>query len=172
MLRLEIGAVPEGVSSAELESNPSEWGEPVEVGRLEAPVRLKLDVTRKGQDLYLKGKASVRAVLQCGRCLEEYTCDLAAPIGVWVVVGGSAGGSDTEKRENVIEVKNGARYADLTEHVRSELLVQLPLKQVCRDDCKGLCPECGTNMNLDTCGCKKEAHDSRWEALKEFKRNP
>jgi uncharacterized protein len=87
------------------------------------------------------------------------------------VVGGSAGGSDAEKRENMIEIKSGDRYADLTEHVRSELLVQLPLKQVCRDDCKGLCSECGTNMNLDTCGCKQEALDSRWEALKEFKNN-
>jgi uncharacterized protein len=170
MLRLDIGSVPEGISHADLSEDASDWVDPPEGGRLEGQVRVGLDVTRNGQDLYLRGTAGVRAVLECGRCLDEYTCTLKAPIEIWVIVRGTAGSTLSEDRENIIEVQTGERYADLTDNVRSELLLQMPLKQVCRPDCKGLCPVCGTNLNTGRCECREKIHDSRWDALKDLKK--
>jgi uncharacterized protein len=170
MLRLDINAVPEGVSHVDLSTDASELGDPLEGGRLEGSVQVGLDVTRKGQDLYLKGAAGVRAVLECDRCLEEYACDLEAPVELWVKVLGAAEGASPEVRENLIEVESGSSYADFTGHIRSELLLQMPFKQVCKPDCKGLCPVCGTNLNKGSCKCRREAYDGRWEALKEIKK--
>jgi uncharacterized protein len=168
MLRLNIPSVPEGLSHQEMISDPAEWGEVLESGHLEAPVRLVADITRKGQDLYLKGKATVRAVLECARCLEEFQCDLEASIALWIMIREDVEEIGPEERENVVEVRGGTVYADLTDHVRTELLLQVPLKQLCKPDCKGLCPKCGTDLNKGQCTCKKEIKDSRWEALKDL----
>ena len=170
MLRLDIGSLPDGLTHVDLTADTSDWGEvPDGVGRLESPVRLSLNVTRNGRDIYVKGSAGVTSVLECGRCLEEYAFPLEAPIEIWVIVGGE---SDSEDRENVIEVPAGCRYADLRELVRSELLLQVPLKQVCKVDCKGLCPVCGANLNTAPCGCRAESHDARWESLKKLREKP
>ena len=169
MLRLEIGALPEGLSHVDLSGDVSEWRDSLEGGRLESPVMVALDVDRKGHDIFIKGRASVKAMLECGRCLEEYTCTLETPIRLWVILRRPKGETDAEDRENVIVVQAGAKYADLTDHVRSELLVQIPFKQLCRADCKGLCPECGTNLNAGDCGCRVKRHDSRWGALRKLK---
>jgi uncharacterized protein len=172
LLRLDLGSLPDGPSHVELSADASEIGAVLDCGRLESPVRLVLDVDRKGSDIFLRGKASVTAVLECARCLEEYSCLLESPIELWVSVGGVKHERDAEDRDSVIEVQQGAKYVDLTDPVRSELLVLLPLKQLCRPDCKGLCQRCGTNLNASTCGCHLETQDSRWEALKKLKQNP
>ena len=49
------------------------------------------------------------------------------------------------------------------------LLVALPLKPLCREDCAGLCPQCGANLNEGPCGCEPDTEDDRWAALRELK---
>jgi hypothetical protein len=105
MLRLDLGSVPEGLSHVDLSADTAEWGEPLEGGRIASPVRAQLDINRKGNDLYIRGKARVSAVLECGRCLEEYSCDIETPIEIWVTVREA---EQVEERENVIEVSAGA----------------------------------------------------------------
>jgi uncharacterized protein len=170
MLLLEIGSIPEGVSHVDLCDDASDWAAPLEGGRLEGDVGVTLDITRNGQDLFLRGKARVHAVLECDRCLKEYRTDLNAPIELWVIVMRAGETPQSEDRENIIEVDSGARYADLTEYVRSEILLQMPFKQVCRPDCRGLCPVCGTDLNTGRCNCAAETHDDRWDALKHLRK--
>ena len=166
MLKLDIGSLPDGLTHMELTADTSDWGGVPDGGRLKSPVRVSLDVTRNGRDIFVKGRACVTSILECGRCLEEFAYPLEAPIELWVIVGAE---TSSEERENVIEVSAGAGYADLTENVRSELLVQVPLKQLCRADCKGLCPVCGANLNTAPCDCSVESHDARWEALRKLR---
>lgn len=56
-------------------------------------------------------------------------------------------------------------HLDLTEAVRQELVVSLPMQPLCRPDCAGLCPECGTDRNRRSCNCDRTAPDPRWAAL-------
>jgi uncharacterized protein len=58
---------------------------------------------------------------------------------------------------------------DITDDVRQTLLLAVPFKLVCSDTCKGLCPSCGTNWNLEACECHEEDTDSRWEELKKLR---
>ena len=166
MLKIEIGSLPDGLTHVDLIADTSEWGDVLEGGHLESPVQAGLDLTRNGRDIFVKGRAGVTAVLECGRCLEEYVLALEAPLELWVIAGGE---TDSEKRENIIEIPAGAGYADLTDHIRSELLVQMPLKRLCKADCRGLCPVCGTNLNVASCGCHIASHDARWGALRKMK---
>ena len=60
---------------------------------------------------------------------------------------------------------------DLTEIVVSNILLNLSYKYLCSEDCKGLCPHCGTDLNLQDCDCDKEYIDPRWEKLAEIMKN-
>jgi uncharacterized protein len=60
---------------------------------------------------------------------------------------------------------------DLGEDVRQFLILAVPQKLLCRDDCKGLCPECGVNRNKVQCECTTQEIDSRWEGLKKMSLN-
>jgi uncharacterized protein len=167
VIKLDIGSIPEGESHIELSADASELEVELEGGRLESLVTADFDVSRTGNDLFLRGTSSVTAVLECSRCLEEYTCVLKAPIEIWCIVVGE--GAEEQGRENVVEIPVGAKYIDLAGHLRSELLVLVPFKPLCRDACKGLCPKCGANLNVDRCNCTTERHDSRWDTLEDIK---
>ncbi|HET8668748.1 MAG TPA: DUF177 domain-containing protein, partial [Terriglobales bacterium] len=58
---------------------------------------------------------------------------------------------------------------ELEDVLREQVLLSVPIKTVCRDECKGFCPHCGKNLNVETCSCKPAAADPRWDALKGIK---
>ena len=57
----------------------------------------------------------------------------------------------------------------LEDALREQVLLAVPLKAICREDCKGLCPHCGKNLNLETCSCSEPVEDPRWSALKDLR---
>ena len=168
MIKLDIGRVPEGHSHLDLEAGASELEAVLEDGRLESPVILSLDLDRRGGDIFIKGTVAAGAVLGCSRCLKEYSLELEAPLELLCVVGGDSDAGE-EDRDNVMRVPPGAKFADLAGPVRSELLVLLPLKPLCDENCRGLCPRCGIDLNTSSCSCRREGHDSRWDALNKIK---
>jgi uncharacterized protein len=64
----------------------------------------------------------------------------------------------------------GFSVIDLHDDVRQTVLLSIPLKVLCSEDCKGLCPHCGANWNLGSCNCEENAVDPRWEQLAKLKR--
>ncbi len=93
----------------------------------------------------------------CARCLEEFT--VAVPFHVEdeyrpiidVVSGLPA--EEPEAEEMVLRI-SPTHTLDLSEAVRQALLVELPMRPVCREECRGLCPQCGRNLNLEQCSCR------------------
>jgi uncharacterized protein len=170
LIKLDLGSTPDGFSHVDMIAEASELDVSLDGGRLESPVELSLDVNRRGDDIFLKGRASVKVVLECARCLEEYSHLLESPIELLCLIGGEPGEVDgCGDREDVIEVRSGTKYVDLAGYIRSELLVLVPLKPLCDEGCRGLCPKCGANLNISPCSCHRESHDSRWDALKKLK---
>ena len=147
----------------------SELGVCLEDGHLDSPVKVSLDVDRRGDDIYIRGTAGVRAVLGCSRCLKEYSLEIEAPLRVWCIMGGGQDDDAEEDREDVIRVSAAAKFVDLADAVRSELMVLLPLRPLCDEACKGFCPRCGIDLNTSSCSCGSEDHDSRWDALDNLK---
>jgi uncharacterized protein len=58
---------------------------------------------------------------------------------------------------------------DLADDVRQTVVLAVPLKLLCKEECKGLCPRCGADLNKELCICPPEALDARWETLRRFR---
>ena len=84
-------------------------------------------------------------------------------------------GSDAGKEElsvTAAEAEVGYYQGEgllLEDVLREQVLLALPLKAICRDDCRGLCPHCGKNLNLEQCDCAEPMEDPRWSALKDIR---
>jgi uncharacterized protein len=168
VIRIDIGSLPEGDSHLDLEEDASQLDVDLEGVRLVSPVKVALDVSRNGDQIVLAGRVRVGAVLECARCLEECEYTLGGPVGAVVLVG-EAPQEGVPDEEDVLRVPGSAKYADITEQIRSELLVRVPLKALCKEDCRGLCPSCGINLNCERCSCRAMSGDPRWDGLKDVK---
>lgn len=107
--------------------------------------------------------ASVR--LQCGRCLVEFEEPLHIEFDEEFVIARDATTGHripVDKDEFTVD---GTWHLDLSEAVRQYEQSALPIQALCRPDCRGLCPNCGQNLNEATCGCDVAAVNHRWSAL-------
>jgi DUF177 domain-containing protein len=121
-------------------------------------------VTAKG---WVKGKM----LLACGRCLKDFESGYKS---FFEVRYRRARPDGAEGEEGVGEgdaeiVHFEGDSLDLAEQVRQTVLLSMPMRALCRDDCKGLCPGCGRDLNVEPCGCSGPPNDPRWDALTKLK---
>jgi uncharacterized protein len=108
---------------------------------------------------YWQAKLDTVVLGECRRCLAPVRLPIAQPLGLVFVRE-----EDAADDEDSYQIPRRASTLDLSEAVREELLLAVPQYALCREDCRGLCPRCGADLNLGTCGCRPE-RDPRWEAL-------
>ena|ERR1051326_2893214 len=118
-------------------------------------------------DIRLRGDYAGRVTVQCARCLEPVERELKAefdllyrPLGVTPRPPDSAITRD--------ETEIGFYQGDgllLEQAVTEQVILAVPVRQLCSAECKGLCPSCGKNLNQESCGCEKQSSDPRWAAL-------
>ncbi len=132
-----------------------------------APVHLVLDV-RKDRDAYrVTGRVETRLRLECGRCLEPFEIPVDSAFELrYVPATANTGDDEAEVAEDDLTT---AFYKDETldlgELMHEQFVLALPMKPLCSDACKGLCPRCGTNLNKGTCECKPAWKDPRLATL-------
>lgn len=122
-------------------------------------------------DIRLVGQLATDVEVPCARCLEpvrshiERTFDLLyRPLGV------DRKGEEAAIHEPDTEIGYyQGEGLELEDVLREQVLLAVPIKQLCRETCKGLCPQCGKNLNRETCDCAAPQLDQRWSALKDLK---
>jgi len=123
-------------------------------------------------DIRVAGKLSTGLEILCARCLDPVQVPVNRDFDLLYRPAGSDIGEDKEvelqDRDAAISYYEGEGL-ELAEIVREQLLLAVPIKTVCREECKGLCPHCGKNLNTGECECAQSATDPRWEALKGLK---
>ena len=148
--------------------------------RLVAPVELTARVTKDNEKIRLVGRLQTTLETDCGRCLEPFTIPVDASLDMLFLPEADqatvAAGDDKEDEAEVREADTGVSYykndtIDLGEMMRDEFYLALPMKPLCQEACKGLCPVCGANRNRETCTCETTWVDPRLEALKALKTN-
>ncbi len=148
---------------------PSDAPQEGESYRVVAPVELGFDVHKDKAQFRLVGRVKTMLELTCGRCLEAFTLPVDNAFDVryhpQADVNTAAGEHEVEE-DDLDDAYYSNDEIDLDELVREQFYLVLPMKPLCREDCKGLCPECGTNLNAGTCNCRHEWTDSRLAALK------
>jgi uncharacterized protein len=118
-------------------------------------------------DIRLRGQFKGDFQVPCARCVEPVTIPLAAEFDLIF----RPTGADAEAPERSItapETEIGYYQKDsllLEDVLREQVLLSLPVRTLCKPDCKGLCPRCGQNRNLEACSCDEGPADPRWEAL-------
>ncbi|MGZ4786962.1 MAG: YceD family protein [Terriglobales bacterium] len=123
------------------------------------------------QDIRVVGELSTKLEIPCARCLEAvpYVVNrsfqlLFRPQTV------NVGPEEAEMQDKDAEVAfyegDGVELEDI---LREQVLLAVPIKTVCREACKGLCPHCGKNLNTGECHCEPVAGDPRWDALKDLR---
>ena len=123
------------------------------------------------KDIRLRGSLSAGLELQCARCLETVPQDIKREFELLYRPLGADAGKD-ELSVTVAEAEIGYYQGEgllLEDVLPEQVLLALPLKVTCRADCKGLCPQCGKNLNQEQCSCSREVEDPRWAALKDVR---
>jgi len=123
------------------------------------------------EDIRVVGEFSARLELSCARCLDPIICDLDKVFDLLYRPQGADAGRDeltvTQAEADIgYYVGEGLHLEDV---LREQVLLAVPLKAVCRDDCRGLCPHCGRNLNLESCDCAEADADPRWAGLEQLK---
>jgi len=133
------------------------------------PVHVAVTLTRMQEDVLAEGTVRTTAHAECSRCLEDVAVELAGRFEALYVPDTGAyaqrmGRRDFEWGDQRVNFYTELTI-DLTDELRQCILLELPMKPLCRPDCAGLCPRCGADLNQGPCTCKPEAADDPWAAL-------
>ncbi len=132
--------------------------------QLTEPVSVSGSITNQGDGTFvLHGSYSAVAVLTCSRCGKDFSFTLSGEIDAMFA---AEPAPDQEGEYSIFRLEQ--ETADLGEAVAGEIFFALPMQPLCRPDCKGLCPVCGTDLNQNSCSCQGGNIDPRWEKLKNF----
>jgi uncharacterized protein len=118
-------------------------------------------------DIRLRGKFAGRFEVPCARCIEPVEIPLEAEFDL-IFRPAVADSEPTERSITAQETEIGYYLKDsllLEDVLREQVLLSLPVRTLCKPDCKGLCPRCGENRNTQACTCEEGPSDPRWEAL-------
>jgi len=123
------------------------------------------------RDIRLKGKLETSLEVACARCLDPVVLAVKRNFDLlYRPLGTDAGHEELSVTDAEAEIGYYQGEGLLLEDtLREQVLLAVPLKTVCREDCKGLCPHCGKNLNEGACSCADEVEDPRWAALKEIR---
>jgi uncharacterized protein len=138
---------------------------------LDGPLKVEINIAKAGSKYVLDGHLSGRLVIRCDRCLEQYGSDLDSDFSLFLAINPSSKGqNELELLEDDMEIDFlSGNEIDLEEVVRSQIYLSLPIKCLCSEDCLGLCPICGVNLNIETCGCQKEKGHPAFLKMKNLK---
>jgi uncharacterized protein len=135
--------------------------------RVVAPVTLGFTVHKDRNRFRVVGNVSTTLELACSRCLESFAMPVDSAFDVRYLPQSENTGEEREVEEDDL---TDAFYRDdeidLRQLMEEQFYLALPMKPLCREDCKGLCPNCGTNLNVASCDCQVRWEDPRLAGLK------
>ena len=152
MIRINTMHIPAGESLAVDGEEPGDFLEldPENTPSQHGPVYYDLTASMAGRDLLVQGKVRAKLNAECARCLKQLRVNVEVP-DVCHLYPGTAG-----------------QIVDISQDIREDVLLTIPVAFHCRKDCKGLCPSCGADLNEGPCSCgkkHKKKESSPWDAL-------
>ena len=168
---IDLTTVVARLKAIELRFEPNEIDLEIDGTKLAGEANFFGETERVDDKAHVRGTINAAVLIDCTRCLEPVARDFDI-IFDDVFVDPSDEPAEAEiilDPDSLDESVAIDGKIDLAEVVREQIILALPDQVYCRDDCKGLCPECGSNRNLIDCRCTEEEIDPRWSALKKLK---
>lgn len=174
MLKLIVDQLADGPVGLNVNVSPGAVGLVDDVYTFKGKVVGRLEFRFIGRDIEGHGEVEARAETPCVRCLEPAEVRLQASIHeIWLWYDPAVEETHEAESEDIMAYYYHGGELDVREPLHELLMVELPDRALCKPDCKGLCPDCGANLNRETCGCASEASSSmpEWkQALKKIKK--
>jgi uncharacterized protein len=174
-LQIAIKAIPETGLTVAVDLGPewfSRWREEdPDLEFSDARITGQVSLSQHGQDILVRGSLSGQLELACSRCLEPFSAPAAIDFDLLLVPGPPGAGPAEEELSSTdldLDYYTG-EIVDLEGLLREQIILMLPLKPLCDEACKGLCPQCGANLNRETCVCKTETVNSPFAHLAKLK---
>jgi uncharacterized protein len=140
---------------------------------LSEPVAVDCVLTHKERDLHVDGTVQTAISFRCSRCTREFSRSFSASFDLSYLPQPKWTNEDAEielKYEDMEVAYYDGIALDVDLMVLEQIELAMPMKFICREDCKGLCDQCGADLNEGTCLCRKEETDSRLSGLLEFRK--
>lgn len=143
--------------------------------RIAGKIAGDLTAVREYENIRVSGRITAPLVLCCSRCLVEYPSFVDTSFTIFFRKESVHTVSDEDEIElgemDLLTSTYVGEEIDLTHEIEEQVAMEIPLKPLCNDDCKGLCHECGADLNTSGCSCSKEPVKLAFSALKDFKVN-
>ena len=170
-MRIELENLEGGKSDFAHVYNPDELNPVDERVKLTAQANVNGKIRLAGNEVFVNGHVDTRAQVECDRCLKPIELPVNADFELEYITGSeyeSSAVAELTEAEMSVSVFDGDAI-DVDEMVKEQVLLAVPTRMLCREDCKGICPQCGTDRNTGECKCVTEDIDPRWAALKNLK---
>lgn len=137
-----------------------------------ADIPVKLRVYKHENEIIVWGNASAEVTEECSRCLASFDRKFVVQFEVFSDKMGSQKRKEEDRAAEgeTFSVPHDGKILDLGPCVREAILLSLPIKPLCEEDCRGLCPLCGKDLNDGPCDCQKAETDARWSVLERLKK--
>lgn len=168
-MRVDVGELkgdPGARQPVDYREDVGPLGEAVPTG----PAWVRGELCNTGEVITLSGTAIVPVKLRCARCLEEFDARVEAQLeDQYRETPAPPDEADSRRalEEEGVILFHGPEV-DLDSPVRESLALAVPMQPLCNEDCRGICPACGLDLNRSDCRCRPEVGDPRLEALRRF----
>ena len=170
-MRIELENLEGGKGDFAHVYQPDELNPVDERVRLTAPAAVTGKVRLSGNEVFVSGHVDTQAQVECDRCLQPVEAPVSSDFALEYITGSEYESSEVAElteAEMSVSVFDG-KAIDVDEIVKEQILLAVPTRMLCREDCKGICPECGIDRNTGECSCVANDIDPRWAALKNLK---
>jgi DUF177 domain-containing protein len=168
---LDLSRFRSGEDHLERRYAPADFGGGEEGFRIVGPVEFVADLRKDSQKVRLTGRVRTTLECDCSRCLEPFAVPVDA--GFDLILLPAAANSGEGEREVEGDDLGVSFYdkdvIDLGDVMREQFYLALPMKPLCGEECRGLCPVCGVNRNRETCSCQTTWVDPRMEQLRKLR---
>jgi uncharacterized protein len=172
-MRFELSHIRQPETDYAKVFQPADLASAGEEYRVTAPVDLRMVIHKDHDRFRLVGTVKTELELACSRCLEPFVMPVDREFDLrYLPAGAAEPAADEDDEEAEVEDDDVAvtfyrdEQIDLNELLREQFYLALPMKPLCREDCQGICPHCGTNRNTAPCDCTPQREDPRMAGLK------
>ncbi len=138
---------------------------------LKGPLTGSFRISKMGQQILVRGRVASEVHLRCARCLEEFDLPVSEDVDLELrpILDLDRSGQERELGSDDLDVEFFRGDAlDLSHLAAEQVLLGIPMKPLCREDCRGICPLCGADKTVGSCRCEPDS-DPRWNALRDLK---
>ncbi|MDI6802347.1 MAG: DUF177 domain-containing protein [Bacteroidota bacterium] len=159
-MKINISKLSEGIHDFNLQADPSQ----LELDdKFTSPVSVNVKLDKSSSQIYLKAEIVLDVNFTCDRCLIDFKSKFHTSFSIVFMY--ETRGLKGEQLNDVQILSPDTNHIDIAEDVRQYILLAIPIKILCSENCKGLCSSCGIDLNENKCKCDNNTYDPRWETL-------